>query len=193
MTEGPIPALRALPMVILGDLARALRSGHLPQEASSFMIRYSVPSASELAAAELSSLLAAGVSLDHAALVLDIVAAERRSEVRRAEMELVTSGPDNSGSTRDTGVVLRESFSQVENRILIVGFAVHQGRDIFAVLADRMFSDPISQSVSVSISIVRRVTRPHRPRCCAGSRSDSFGMNGRDLGFPKCFTILGAW
>jgi hypothetical protein len=90
----------------------------------------------------LSSLLAAGVSLDHAALVLDIVVAERRSKARRPETELVTSGPDNSGSTRDTGVVLREMFSQAEHRIVIIGFAVYQGREIFAALADRMCQRP---------------------------------------------------
>ena len=142
MTDGPIPALRALPTGVLGDLARALRSGHLPLEASSFMIRYSVPGASELVGTELSSLLAAGFNPEHAALVLDVVTAERRSEARRAEIELVTSGPDKSGSTRDTGVVLREMFSQAEHRVLVIGFAVHQGREIFAALADRMCQRP---------------------------------------------------
>jgi hypothetical protein len=193
MTEGPIPALRALPMGILGDLARALRSGHLPQEASSFMIRYSVPSASELAAAELSSLLAAGVSLYHTALVLDIVAAERRSGVRRAEMELVTSGPDNSGSTRDTGVVLRESFSQVENRILIVGFAVHQGRDIFAFLADRMCQRP-DLAVRLCIDIHRAPGDTTTSAALLRRFAQRFIRDewpGPRL--PEVFTILGAW
>ena len=40
--------------------------------------------------------------------------------------------------TRDTGVVLRELFAEAEHRVLIIGFAVHQGREIFAVLAERM-------------------------------------------------------
>lgn len=71
MTDGPIPAIRMLPAGTLGALARALRSGNLSQQASVFAIRYSVPSASELAAAELSSLLAAGLSPSHAALLLD--------------------------------------------------------------------------------------------------------------------------
>lgn len=103
MTDGPIPALRALPTGILGDLARALRSGHLLHEGSAFGIRYSVPSASKLAAAELSSLLAAGLNPEHAALLLDAVAAERRSQVHRAEIVLVTSGPDVAGATLTPG------------------------------------------------------------------------------------------
>jgi phosphatidylserine/phosphatidylglycerophosphate/cardiolipin synthase-like enzyme len=48
------------------------------------------------------------------------------------------SGPDIAGTPRDTGVVLRELFSEAEHRVLVVGFAVHQGREIFAALAGRM-------------------------------------------------------
>lgn len=138
MTAEPIPALRALSACVLRDLARGLRSGHLVAGASSFIIRYGVPGVSELAAAELSSLLSTGLACEHAALLLDAVAAERRSEAQRADIELVTSGPNAVGATRDTGVVLRELFASAERRVLIVGFAVHQGREIFAVLAERM-------------------------------------------------------
>jgi phosphatidylserine/phosphatidylglycerophosphate/cardiolipin synthase-like enzyme len=57
-------------------------------------------------------------------------------------IELVTSGPDVAGMTRDTGVVLRELFAGAEQRVLVVGFAVHQGREIFAALANRMRHRP---------------------------------------------------
>ena len=57
-------------------------------------------------------------------------------------VELVSSGPDAAGTTRDTGVVLRELFATGEQRVLVVGFAVHQGREIFAALADRMRHRP---------------------------------------------------
>jgi ATP-binding cassette subfamily B protein len=42
------------------------------------------------------------------------------------------------GSTRDTGVILRNLFARAESRVLIVGFAIHQGRRVFASLAERM-------------------------------------------------------
>jgi phosphatidylserine/phosphatidylglycerophosphate/cardiolipin synthase-like enzyme len=58
------------------------------------------------------------------------------------DIELVTSGPDVAGMTRDTGVVLRELFAGAEQRVLVVGFAVHQGREIFAALANRMRHRP---------------------------------------------------
>jgi len=57
-------------------------------------------------------------------------------------IELVTSGPDIAGMTRDTGVVLRELFAGADQRVLVVGFAVHQGREIFSTLADRMRQRP---------------------------------------------------
>ncbi|GEM_PF-6680879 len=72
MTAEPLPALRALSVRALGDLARGLRSGHLAISASSFMIRYTVPGVSEAAAAELSLLLSTGLTPKHAALLLDV-------------------------------------------------------------------------------------------------------------------------
>jgi hypothetical protein len=99
------------------------------------MIRYAFCDASEPAAAELGALLAGGLGAEHAALLLEVIAAERAPEFG---VELVTSGPDAAGGTRDTGVVLRQLFASAEQRVLIVGFAIHQGREIFAALAERM-------------------------------------------------------
>jgi phosphatidylserine/phosphatidylglycerophosphate/cardiolipin synthase-like enzyme len=106
------------------------------------MIRYAIPVVGEAAAIELCSLLGSGLGLQHAALLLDAVAAERNPRADAAVVELVTSGPDIAGATRDTGVVMRELFAEADQRVLVVGFAVHQGREIFAVLADRMSKRP---------------------------------------------------
>lgn len=141
MTGSPIPAVRALPAHLLRDLAEGLRSGTLAAGVSSLMIRHAVHGTTDTAAAELSSLLAAGLAPLHAAVLLDVVAAERTA-AGTSDIELVTSGPDVVGGTRDTGVVLRELFAGAERRVLIVGFAVHQGREVFAVLAERMHYRP---------------------------------------------------
>jgi phosphatidylserine/phosphatidylglycerophosphate/cardiolipin synthase-like enzyme len=134
----PIPAIRELPERVLIDLAQALRAERLTEAATAFLVRYAVPAVSEAAAAELSSLLASRLGPQHAALLLDALAAEQKLRADAAALELVTSGPDIAGATRDTGVVLRELFTEAEHRVLVVGFAVHQGREIFAALADRM-------------------------------------------------------
>ena len=81
-------------------------------------------------------------SASSTALLLEVVAAERAPESGSTRIELVTSGPDAAGSTRDTGVIPRELFASAERRVLIVGFAVHQGREIFAVLGERMRLSP---------------------------------------------------
>jgi phosphatidylserine/phosphatidylglycerophosphate/cardiolipin synthase-like enzyme len=140
MTDDPIPAIRALPEKVLVDLARAVR--HLTGTASAFKVRYAVPAVGEAAAVELCSLLASGLTPPHAAVLLDALVSERKARTDASVLELVTSGPDVVGATRDTGVVLRKLFTEAEHRVLIVGFAVHQGREIFAALADRMRQCP---------------------------------------------------
>ena len=87
MISGPIAALRALPTRTLADLAQALRDGRLTGAATAFMVRYAVPAVDETAAAEMSSLLASGLGPQHAALLLDALAAEKS-----------TSGPIRSGT-----------------------------------------------------------------------------------------------
>ena len=155
MTAGVIPAIRALPSRVLGDLAKALRSGRLVAGASTFMVRYAVPAAGESGAAEAASLLSSGVSPEHTALILEAIVAGRTPEARLADIEVVTSGPDASGATLDTGVVLRELFGSAEHRVLIVGFAVHQGRDVFAALAERM-----QQRLDLTVRLCLDVRRP---------------------------------
>ena len=155
MTASPILTLRALPTRTLADLAQALRGERLTGAATAFMVRYAAPAVGEAAAAELSSLLASGLAPQHAALLLDALAAELKPRADAGGIELVTSGPDIAGTTRDTGVVLRELFAAAERRVLIVGFAVHQGREIFAALADRM-----CQRADLAVRLCLDVRRP---------------------------------
>src|SRR5204863_6787708 len=121
MIPGLLAAIRASPARVLSDLAQALRAGRLTGATTAFTVRYAVPAAVEAASIELSSLLASGLDPQHAALMLEALAAERRLRADTAGLELVTSGPDIAGTTRDTGVVLRELFSEAEHRILVVG------------------------------------------------------------------------
>src|SRR5216683_4314309 len=115
------------------NLAQALRDGRLTGAAPAFMVRYAVPAVGETAA-ELSSPLASGMGPQHAALSLNALAAELKPRADAAVHELATSGPDIAGTTRDTGVVLRELFAEAEHRVLVIGFAVHQDGEIFAIL-----------------------------------------------------------
>ena len=74
-------------------------------------------------------------------LVLRAFASGRAANRDVAELiDIVVSGPDATSVSRDTGVVVRQLFSKARNRVLAVGFAVHQGRSIFQTLADRLDS-----------------------------------------------------
>ena len=58
-------------------------------------------------------------------------------------LELVVSGPDAAGGARDTGVVTRQLFHKARERVLAVGFAVHQGKSVFRTLAERLDSNEL--------------------------------------------------
>jgi phosphatidylserine/phosphatidylglycerophosphate/cardiolipin synthase-like enzyme len=210
MTAEPIPALRALSARALSELAGALRSGRVNPDASTFMIRHIVAGIGEAAAIELSALLSAGLTPEHAALLIDTIAFERSSQPRWADIELVTSGPDMVGGSRDTGVVLRELFASAERRVLIVGFAVHQGREVFAVLAERMQQVPeltvrvcldvrrapgdMTRQDAVRRRFVERFVRlewpgPRLPDLFHDPRSLSAGEGGRASLHAKCVVV----
>ena len=54
-------------------------------------------------------------------------------------IELVWSGPEAKGlANRDTGSVVRELFISAESEVLLAGYAIHQGQDVFRTLAERM-------------------------------------------------------
>lgn len=159
----PLPRLRNLGVPALEELARALQTGALPRDVTAFQIQRSVGAVGGHAAEELARLLHSGLQPGHAALLLDAIVAERRQ--RGCSLELVTSGPDATGTTRDTGVVMRELFSTAEVRVLVVGFAVHQGREVFRALADQMDRLP-RLSVRLCLDVSRR----------AGDTSKSSGI-----------------
>ena len=52
-------------------------------------------------------------------------------------IDVVVSGPDASSIARDTGVVMRQMFGSAQHRVLAVGFAIHQGKEIFRTLAEQ--------------------------------------------------------
>jgi phosphatidylserine/phosphatidylglycerophosphate/cardiolipin synthase-like enzyme len=149
----PVPALRNLGVPALEDLARVLDGGHLSVEASAFQIQRTVRAVQGQAAEELAELLRSGLQPRHAALLLAIIVAERQGP--GCSLEVVTSGPDATGATRDTGVVMRELFSIAEERVLVVGFAVHQGQQVFRALADRMEIRP-RLAVRLCLDVSRR-------------------------------------
>ncbi|MDE0164742.1 MAG: DISARM system phospholipase D-like protein DrmC [Bryobacterales bacterium] len=55
-----------------------------------------------------------------------------------ASVEIVVSGPDATLMARNTSVVIRQMFEKARQRVLAVGFAIHQGKSVFQALARRL-------------------------------------------------------
>ena len=82
------------------------------------------------------------MSLPQIALVLRSIAAGRQINPDVTEIiDVVVSGPDVAAVYRDTGVVIRQLFTKVQKRVLVVGYAVYQGQSVFKDLADRLDDD----------------------------------------------------
>ena len=92
------------------------------------------------------------------ALVLRAFAAGTQVERDVAEnIELVLSGPDPLEAGRETGVVIRQMFKKARKRVLAVGFAVHQGREVFEELGKRLDED-VGLEATLCIDVRREPT-----------------------------------
>jgi phosphatidylserine/phosphatidylglycerophosphate/cardiolipin synthase-like enzyme len=78
------------------------------------------------------------------ATLLETIAADRAHQKEGdVRIELVSTGPEAPGITnRDTAVVVRELFRGAQESVIVAGYAVYQGRDVFDALASRMVELP---------------------------------------------------
>lgn len=135
----------------LESLADALENGRVTAP-STMQLRGMVGEAAESASAELMALIERAFSTSQIALLLRILADERR-RAASAKTELVWTGPETAPlPSRDTGVVVRELFTTAERSVLIVGFAIHRGREVFRELADRMRHVPLDVMMILNIA-----------------------------------------
>ncbi|MHB1424677.1 MAG: DISARM system phospholipase D-like protein DrmC [Gemmataceae bacterium] len=138
-------ALELLTDLDLTALAAALRSGRLTAPFSAVSVqRYCAPLQAAAAAAQLQQLHDEGMKPQHLALLLELIVRTRRHQLQETNLvDLVGTGPEVPGAAiRDTGVVVRELFGRAEEEVLVAGFAVYQGREIFKRLAERMNERP---------------------------------------------------
>jgi len=127
------------------DVASALRSGRLAMPISALSLqRYCLASAAAAAAGRIQQLVQEGLKPEHLALMLEILASGRRqSTALKDRVELVWTGPEAPGTlNRDTSVVVRELFSTAQEHVLVAGYAVYQGCQVFRALAGRMDQKP---------------------------------------------------
>jgi len=102
--------------------------------------RYLAADRIEAVVAEGQRLHEAGLNGTHVAYLLAALANDRADRPPFAEfLDLVATGPEAAGvALRDTAVVVWELFATARQSVLVVGYAVHQGQQVFRALAKRM-------------------------------------------------------
>ncbi|HEX5270196.1 MAG TPA: DISARM system phospholipase D-like protein DrmC [Gemmataceae bacterium] len=149
----------------LAALAAALRSGRLQAPFSPVAVgRYAPPAQAVAIAHRLQQLHEEGMQAPHLALLAETVARTRAQRPREADwVDLVWTGPETLGVTnRDTGVVVRDLFGEAEFDVLVAGFAVHQGREVFKRLSERMTERP-SLRVKMFLDVRRQFADTSSP------------------------------
>lgn len=163
-----ISPLQKLTASDLSALAEAINSGRVSPPYTSLAVqRYCSGADAESIAKELQGLADEGASQELIARVAEMIADERaiRSSPEDS-VDLVLTGPEVPGTAfRDTGVVLRELFLGAKETVIVAGYAVYQGKDIFRALAERMTEIP-GLRVKMFLDVQRRY----------GDSTDSFEL-----------------
>lgn len=128
----------------LRHLSAALRSGGLAAGVSPAALGGLLGSEDMSLLSELKTFVEQGFAPSQIAVVCDaILRARHHSDDLGREIELIVSGPDTPRTpTGDTAAAMHSLVSEAENEVLIVGYAVHQGRRLFAPLVERMCARP---------------------------------------------------
>ena len=128
----------------LRELSSALRSGRLTASSSAIALERIMSKASASSVAmHLQELGARGYTAGLIADTIELLLSDRaRRSIPDELLQLVITGPDAANSIRDTAVVVRDVFANAEQTVLIAGYAVYQGQQVFQALADRMEREP---------------------------------------------------
>lgn len=145
----------------LRQLSGALQAGRLTLPLAVVSLRrYLAADIAEAVAIEGQRLAGEGFQTAHLIRLLETLAEDRnaRPSIPDEALDLVTSGPEAPGvALRDTAVVVRELFAQAQQSVLVVGYAVHQGRTVFRALAEQMERRP-----DLNVRLCLHVPRPWR-------------------------------
>jgi len=126
-------------------LAAALRASQIGEPYSVISLKRLLSDASAVEVAEaMDDLTVRGLNAKQISMMLELILLDRKNRPRAEDkVILVTTGPEAGGITnRDTRVVVSQLFSNACNDVLLVGYAVYQGKQVFQALAKRMSEQP---------------------------------------------------
>jgi phosphatidylserine/phosphatidylglycerophosphate/cardiolipin synthase-like enzyme len=150
-------ALARLGEADLRALAAAIRSRRLgPPFGMTAVQRITGASTAAAVAEALACLSLEGCSQEALASCLEMVAdaAAVRPSVE-AQVQLVMTGPEGFACHRDTAVVVEDLFRRAETSVLVAGYAVYQGKQVFHELGRRMEELP-ELHVRVFLNVSRK-------------------------------------
>ncbi|HIK10423.1 MAG TPA: phospholipase [Oscillatoriaceae cyanobacterium M33_DOE_052] len=156
-------AFHQLSRPALLNLAAALESGRitapfLPLHLSSYVPSSLAPDI----ASELEQLGVMGMTNQHIAYTLRLLAEERKSfQESKNRVNLVWTGCEVPGSeTRDTAVVVQELFNSAQSSVLIASYAIDKGKkaqELFGILARRLDALP-----NLQVRMFLNIQRPFK-------------------------------
>ena len=135
-----LDALHALPAGYLRALASSLRAGMLSAGISRFGVQQAAGADAAVVEAALQTLSASGFTPPQLAVLVQAIVDARGSQPDATSLfDLVLSGPDLPGvPTADTAAVVHTLITQAQSEVLLVGYAIHNGRELFKPLAEQM-------------------------------------------------------
>jgi len=97
------------------------------------------------------------ISTSQLAIILRaFVAGTQSAKDTPPPVEVVVTGPDTTTRNRDTAVVVRQLFGKAQHQVLVVGYAIHQGKSVFQKLGQRLDSDE-----SIRATLCLNIERGH--------------------------------
>ena len=144
----------------LTSIASALKSERLsPPFRSQGLQRFVDATVTGSVASGLQGLTDQGFTPSMISSVISMLLSQRATTASsQAVIELVTSGPEAAGiANRDTAIVVRELFARAERSVLVVGYAIYQGKRVFEALAERMRELP---DLEVMMGLTFRIRVP---------------------------------
>jgi len=138
---------------------------------------------------------ALGMTPFHIALLVDTLAEAKATTREPSELiDLVLSGPDVPGiPTADTTGVMRSLIEEATSEVLLIGYAVHQGKRLFERLGAKMDERPELRAclyldiarkqtdTSLSQEIVRRFAKDFKENHWPGKRLPELFYDPRSL------------
>lgn len=125
----------------LASISSGLMSGRLsPPFRSQSLQRFVDSAQAGPVAIALLELMNQGFTAEMISAVVQLLIRQREAlSSEQSILELVTSGPEAAGiANRDTAIVVRELFARAEQSVLVVGYAIYQGKRVFEALAEKM-------------------------------------------------------